>query len=59
MDRSLCMMAMADISREKKPTGIFWRIAMLAATVRAKAVLPTEGRAPMTMNSEFWKPMVS
>ena len=34
-------------------------MAMLAAMVRAKAVLPTDGRAPITMNSEFWNPMVS
>ncbi len=53
-----CMIAMLDISRVKKPTGIFCRIAMLAAIVRARAVLPTDGRAPMTMNSEFWKPFV-
>ena len=56
--RSLCMRAWLDISNVKKPTGIFWRRAMLAAMHKAKAVLPMEGRAPIMMNSDFWNPLV-
>ena len=51
--RRRCISAWSDISRVKKATGICLFTAMLAAMERAKAVLPTEGRAPMTMNSDF------
>ena len=30
----------------------------LGGMERARAVFPTEGRAPMMMSSEFWKPLV-
>ena len=51
-------MAMSAISSEKKAVGILWSIDARDARVRAKAVLPTLGRAPMTMNSLGWKPLV-
>src|SRR3989344_3454547 len=46
----------ALISREKMPTGVWCRLAVLLAISRARAVLPTEGRAAIIMRSEFWKP---
>ena len=48
-----CIRATADISRVKNPTGLRCCTAMWAAMVSASAVLPTEGRAPITTNSEF------
>jgi len=50
---SLNIIADSDISKEKNATGIFRLIEACAAIVRARAVFPTEGLAPMTMNSDF------
>ncbi len=47
------MSAISAISRVKKPIGTFPCMAIFAAIVRAKAVLPTEGLAPITINSDF------
>ena len=48
-----CISATADISRVKNPTGRCCCTATLAAMVSANAVLPTDGRAPITTNSDF------
>ena len=53
-----CMMAISAISREKKAQLIRSLTAMFEAMLMARAVLPTEGRAPMITSSEFWKPEV-
>ncbi len=46
------------ISSEKKATFLPARVAAWAATLRAKAVLPTEGRAARTVSVPGWKPRV-
>ena len=48
----------AGISREKIATGLLVRLAALYAKLRAKAVLPTEGRAATIIMSPAWKPWV-
>ncbi len=55
---SRCIRSKLDISREKKAVGIRCLMAMFEAIVMASAVFPMEGRAPMTISSEFWNPPV-
>ena len=49
----------ADISRENTATGMLWSTAALRAMFRAKAVLPTDGRAARMMRSDFCQPWVT
>jgi len=47
------------ISRLKMAVGVLPSIEVCAATLRAKAVFPIDGRPAMTTRSAFWKPEVS
>ena len=47
------------ISRLKTPTVLPSRTAACSATLRARLVLPTLGRAARTTRSLAWKPVVS
>ncbi|MNC66864.1 hypothetical protein D3C75_1173120 [compost metagenome] len=48
----------APISKEKMATVSLARTPIFWATFKAKAVLPTEGRAATIIRSERWKPEV-
>ena len=51
-----CIIAMLVISSEKKAHGRPSCTAIFASILIVRAVLPTDGRAPMTINSEGCRP---
>ena len=55
---SLVISCMADISKEKKATGILLLIAIFLAIVRVKAVFPIAGRAATMIRSVGCQPAV-